>query len=58
MGHHDGHHDDAAEDAVTGGKTAPNTAAEPAVKDGTDPNDQVVSDDIDQQMLADDVAER
>ncbi|MEO7378011.1 MAG: hypothetical protein ABI074_15240 [Nakamurella sp.] len=35
-----------------------NTADEPAVKDGTDPNDTVVSDDIDAEMLRDDAAER
>lgn len=35
-----------------------NTADEPAVEDGTDPNDTVVSDDIDPEMLREDIAER
>ena len=52
-----GHHIEGVEHPVDDEAT-PNTAAEPAVKDGTDPNDTVVSDDIDQEMLADDAAER
>lgn len=38
--------------------THENTADEPAVEDGTDPNDTVVSDDIDAEMLRDDLEER
>jgi hypothetical protein len=49
------HHDDATEHPLTADE---NPAAEPAVKDGTDPNDLVVSDDIDQQMLSEDLQER
>ncbi len=48
------HHDDATEHPTSD----ENPAAEPAVKDGTDPNDLVVSDDIDQEMLQADVEER
>jgi hypothetical protein len=53
-----GHHDDATEHPLTDEHAQPDTAAEPAVKDGTDPNDLVVSDDIDQEMLEGDIAER
>lgn len=46
-----GHHDDEHEHTTAG-------ADEPATEDGTDPNQTVVSDDIDQEMLRDDLAER
>jgi hypothetical protein len=46
-----GHHDDELEHTTA-------AADEPAVKDGTDPNQTVVSDDIDQEMLREDIAER
>ena len=52
-----GHHIEGQEHPIDDEST-PNTAAEPAVGDGTDPNETVVSDDIDQEMLAADVEER